>query len=78
MPVFPVQIQPPELTGHYPHMSRHDTALWERFLTAFGREFEGFAYDVALGGRRPTLQRAKGIGHSVQEIALSLSSLLPP
>ena len=50
MPVYPVVFQPPALTGNYPHMSRRDAPLWERYLRAYAHLWQGFAYDVALGG----------------------------
>lgn len=53
MPVYPLIVQPPRKLGAYPHMARRDAALWERFLDTFGADFDGFAYDVALGGLIP-------------------------
>lgn len=50
MPVYPVEFTPPELRGSYPHMSRRDTPLWERYLRLYAHQWFGFAYDVALGG----------------------------
>jgi len=50
VPVYPVVFQPPALTGNYPHMSRRDAPLWERYLRAYAHLWQGFAYDVALGG----------------------------
>lgn len=50
-PVYPINIIPATFKGNYPHMSKLDRAVWEKFLTARAAEFTGFAYDVALGGR---------------------------
>jgi len=50
MPVYPVSWQAVVKTGHYPHMSPRDVAIWERFLDAFAGDFSAVAYDVALGG----------------------------
>jgi hypothetical protein len=50
MPVYPVVFEPAALTGRYPHMSRRDLALWERYLASYAHQWQGFAYDVALGG----------------------------
>jgi len=50
--VYPPQLVPVSFRGHYPHMAKLDTAVWTRFLDAHAREFLGFYYDVALGGRR--------------------------
>lgn len=53
MPVYPVTWGKPERDGVYPHMFKHDTAIWERFLDAYGQNFDRVAYDIALGGVRP-------------------------
>jgi hypothetical protein len=53
MTVYPLVPQPVRKVGHYPHMARRDVSLWERFLDAFGGDFDSFAYDVALGGLEP-------------------------
>lgn len=50
MTVYPVVFQPPALTGDYPHMSRRDAELWERYLRSYAHTWLGFAYDVAIGG----------------------------
>lgn len=50
MPVYPVEFTPPALLGHYPHMSRRDAPLWERYLKLYAIHWQGFAYNVALGG----------------------------
>lgn len=50
MPVYPPSWVPVLKTGDYPHMSRHDAVIWERFLDQFGGNFTAVAYDVALGG----------------------------
>jgi len=52
MPVYPVERLPVTTRGHYPHLQRHDARIWERFLDLYAEAFEGFAYDVALGGNR--------------------------
>lgn len=54
-PVLPVTIVGAQLTGNYPHMSRRDAPLWERFLELQGAEFTGFSYDVAFGGSPVTI-----------------------
>lgn len=50
MAVYPVVFSPPALSGYYPHMSRRDAPLWERYLRKYANQWQGFAYDVALGG----------------------------
>lgn len=50
MSVYPVVFEPPARTGHYRHMARRDAALWERYLELYAMNWQGFAYDVALGG----------------------------
>lgn len=50
MPVYPIEWRPSSERGDYPHMARHDAAIWERFLAEFSLMFARFAYDVALGG----------------------------
>lgn len=54
MPVFPVTWAPIQKSGRYPHMFKHDIRIWERFIDAYGGQFELAAYDIALGGIRPT------------------------
>lgn len=54
MSVYPVEFVPPALSGVYPHMARRDMALWERYLRAYAQLWQGFAYDVALGGLEVT------------------------
>lgn len=49
-PARPFTIMPADFRGHYPHMAKRDVEVWTAFLQARGREFTGFAYDVALGG----------------------------
>jgi hypothetical protein len=51
MPVYPVIFGPPALLGWYPHMARRDASIWERYLKQEATSWEGFAYDVALGGQ---------------------------
>jgi hypothetical protein len=50
MPVYPVEWVAVEKSGRYPHMFKHDISIWERFLDAYGGQFTGACYDVALGG----------------------------
>jgi len=50
MPVYPVVFSSPELRGHYPHLARRDAPLWERYLLTWAHQWQGFAYDVAVGG----------------------------
>jgi hypothetical protein len=50
MPVYPVEWVAVEKSGRYPHMFKHDIAIWERFLDAYGGQFDAACYDVALGG----------------------------
>lgn len=50
MPVYPVEFFPAQLLGWYPHMARRDAAIWERYLRASADLWQGFAYDVAVGG----------------------------
>lgn len=54
MPVRPVVWQPVQQGIHFPHMAKHDAAIWERFLTRFTGYFDRVAYDIALGGAEPT------------------------
>jgi hypothetical protein len=54
MPVYPVVWGPFERTGHYPHMSKHDSRIWERFQARYAGYFQEAAYDIALGGSLPT------------------------
>lgn len=54
MPVYPVAWMPVAAGVSYPHMSKHDAEIWERFLDAYGADFDLVAYDVALGGVVPT------------------------
>jgi hypothetical protein len=50
MPVYPFTPEPLVKSGHYPHFSKHDGEVWERFLDQFSASFERVVYDVALGG----------------------------
>jgi hypothetical protein len=50
VPVYPIEFFPPELLGWYPHMARRDAAIWERYLQQSKELWQGFAYDVAVGG----------------------------
>lgn len=49
-PVYEVAWKDASERGDYPHMAKHDAAIWERFLEAYAPHFTRFAYDVALGG----------------------------
>jgi len=49
-PARPFAVLPADFRGHYPHMARRDVEVWTSFLQQHGREYAGFAYDVALGG----------------------------
>lgn len=53
MPVYPLDLEAPALTGRYPQMAKRDADIWERFLSSHGGEFESVAYNVALGGVIP-------------------------
>ena len=33
----------------YPHLMPNEVPLWERFLAIWGKNFEGFEYDVRVG-----------------------------
>jgi len=50
MPVRPIVWGPFEHAHHYPHMSKHDARIWERFIDRYRGYFDEAAYDVALGG----------------------------
>lgn len=52
MPVYPITRLPVTTRGVFPHLSKHDTSIWSRFLDAYADAFESFAYDVALGGQK--------------------------
>lgn len=54
MPVYPVSWAKIEKSGRYPHMFKHDIRIWERFLDAYGGQFDRAAYDIALGGVEPS------------------------
>jgi hypothetical protein len=53
MPVYPLEWMLPQERGSYPHMAKNDAVLWERFMDAYGGNYNRFAYDVALGGFKP-------------------------
>lgn len=40
---------PPTHRCKYPHMFPQDVAVWERFLTKYGEEYDGFYYDLMCG-----------------------------
>lgn len=46
-------IYPPSRLPSYPHMKSEEAELWNRFLARYGDTFEGFIYDVRLGGGNP-------------------------
>jgi len=50
MPVYEPTVVRPIASGDYPHMSKHDAVIWERFLQQYAPRIAGVAYDVALGG----------------------------
>lgn len=54
MSVYPVEFASPALLGSYPNMSRRDAPLWERYLRLYAHQWQGFAYNVALGGLEVT------------------------
>lgn len=54
MPVFPVTWLPAIPGVDFPHMSKHDTTIWERFLDNYQGTFTHAAYDIALAGSVPT------------------------
>lgn len=58
MPVYPIERLPATSRGIFPHLSKHDVAIWSRFLDAYAEAFESFAYDVALAG--PVVEPAAG------------------
>jgi hypothetical protein len=49
--VYPMTMYPPDQLAGFPHMAKRDAEVWLRFLKARGKDFVGFSYDVALGGR---------------------------
>lgn len=44
------KMYPPEKLARYPHMLPNDIEIWERFLDLHGNEYDGFDYDVHVGG----------------------------
>jgi hypothetical protein len=46
----PFEVLPSDYRGHYPHMAIRDVEVWTAFLQAHSGEYQGFAYDVAVGG----------------------------
>lgn len=50
--IYPLQLLPTTFRGDYPHMAKHDRALWTRWLAIHAAEYLGFYYDVAMGGYR--------------------------
>ena len=40
---------PTDYRGKYPHMFPKDIAVWERFLDIYGKDYNGFYYDVVCG-----------------------------
>lgn len=49
--VYPITRLPAGVVGHFPHMAKRDVEVWTRFLRGHADRFEGFSYDVAIGGR---------------------------
>jgi hypothetical protein len=43
------RIYSPSWRGRYPHLMPLDVAIWDRFLSEFGKDFLGFQYDILLG-----------------------------
>jgi len=54
MPVRPIVWVPFDHAAHYPHMSKHDARIWERFIDRYSGYFDEASYDVALGGSETT------------------------
>jgi hypothetical protein len=52
MPVYPIERLPASSAGIFTHLSKHDSAIWSRFLDVYADAFQSFAYDVALGGQQ--------------------------
>ncbi len=48
-----LRLLPTSWRGHYPHMAAGDRPIWERYLDDHAREWDHFAYDVAVGGLDP-------------------------
>jgi hypothetical protein len=44
----------PLRSGRYRHMAKRDAIVWERWLDRYAGAAVAIAYDVALGGQRPT------------------------
>tara|TARA_Y100000310_G_C20665995_1_gene807525 strand:- start:1229 stop:1654 length:426 start_codon:yes stop_codon:yes gene_type:complete len=44
---------PPEKLTKYPHMSKDEIPIWERFLEEHASNFESFDYDVRVGEGEP-------------------------
>ena len=42
-------IYPPTLLEKYPHMFPLDIAIWERWISRFGSNYDGIEYDVKVG-----------------------------
>ncbi len=42
---------PPTWRGNFPHMAEGDRDIWLRWLDQEGAKWQGFAYDVAVGGQ---------------------------
>ena len=41
----------------YPHLSKAEAEIWERFITMFPRFFDSVDYDVTVGDVRPTPEK---------------------
>jgi hypothetical protein len=72
MPVYPPTWLPLVKNGYYPHLSKHDAAIWERFLDAYGGNWLDVAYDVALGG----FQLADTLGTEAERLGWQYSTAL--
>lgn len=47
---LPITWQPPDYRGHMNQLSAEDRVIWLRFLARFADHYDGFAYDVPVGG----------------------------
>jgi hypothetical protein len=56
---------PPEKLAKYPHMLPADVDIWERFLDKYAQEYDGFDYDIHVGGVVERLARWSVEEHAV-------------
>lgn len=47
---LPIAWQSPDFRGHFQQMSLEDRLIWHRWLDHHSRDFDCYAYDVAVGG----------------------------